>query len=336
MSERRLRRFVEKLLPLADLLVAPFVYPCAWLLKGIRRAGVDKLPLCRSALMRVGVFPVRDHYYEPQFDHRKARRPFSQERPLPGIDWNVDEQLALLAKLSCAHEIADLPRAKTGALEFHLDNETFESGDAEYWYQLIRWLKPRRIFEVGGGNSTLMAIRALRKNREENPGYRCRHVCIEPYEMPWLEQAGVEVVRRKVEELGVGFFSELGEGDLLFIDTSHAVRPVGDVTHLYLEVLPRIKPGVVIHIHDIYFPYSFQRDLLDGLFQSSETPLLQALLTNNDRLEILFCLSMLHYDAQDVMKDVFPEYSPAPDVNGLNLPNTSGHFPSSIYLRARG
>jgi hypothetical protein len=65
---------------------------------------------------------------------------------------------------------------------------------------------------------------------------------------------------------------------------------------------------------------------------------LQALLTNNDRLKILFSLSMLHYDAQDVMKDVFPEYSPAPDVNGLNVPkpNKSGHFPSSIYLRVCG
>lgn len=92
----------------------------------------------------------------------------------------------------------------------------------------------------------------------------------------------------------------------------------------------------MIHIHDIYFPYSFQRDLLDGLFQSAETTVLQALLTNNDRLEILFCLSMLHYDARDVMKDVFPEYAPAPDVNGLNVPGGTGHFPWSIYLRVRG
>lgn len=311
MSERRLRRFVEKLLPLADLLVAPFVYPCAWLLKGIRRAGVDKLPLCRSALMRVGVFPVRDHYYEPQFDHRKARRPFSQERPLPGIDWNVDEQLALLAKLSCAHEIADLPRAKTGALEFHLDNETFESGDAEYWYQLIRWLKPRRIFEVGGGNSTLMAIRALRKNREENPGYRCRHVCIEPYEMPWLEQAGVEVVRRKVEELGVGFFSELGEGDLLFIDSSHVIRPQGDVLFEYLELLPALGKGVIVHVHDIFSPRDYlARWLEEQVLFWNEQYLLEAFLAHNRDWKIVGALNYLHHHHYEKLKAVAPCLTP--------------------------
>lgn len=102
-------RASNRLLSVADALLAPFVYPCAWLLKSIRRAGVHRLPLCRAALMKVGVFPVRDHYYEPQFDHRRPGRPFSQERALPGIDWRIDEQLARLGSFSFAHEIADLP-----------------------------------------------------------------------------------------------------------------------------------------------------------------------------------------------------------------------------------
>ena len=74
-----------------------------------------------------------------------------------------------------------------------------------------------------------MAISAIKKNREEAPGYECRHVCIEPYEMPWLESTGVQVLRRKIEDVDREFFSELSGGDILFIDSSHIIRPQGDV-----------------------------------------------------------------------------------------------------------
>ena len=182
------KQVILKLLPVADVLLAPFVYPSAWLLKMVRRARVDRLPNCRNALWRMGVFPIRDHYYEPQFDHRKTRRSFSEDRTLPGIDWNIAEQLKLLATFSFSQEIADIPQEKADDLDFYLKNSAFESGDAEYWYQLIRLIKPKRIFEVGSGHSTLMAIKAVRKNQEQDPGYSCEHVCIEPYEMPWLEE----------------------------------------------------------------------------------------------------------------------------------------------------
>jgi hypothetical protein len=107
----------------------------------------------------------------------------------------------------------------------------------------------------------------------------------------------------------------------------------GDVLYLYLEVLPRLKPGVIIHIHDIYFPYIYQRDLLTTLFQSSETALLQALLTYNSHLSILFCLSQLHYDAPEILAEVFPEYVHQSADDGLTDSATPGHFPSSIYLQ---
>lgn len=261
--------------------------------------------------MKIGVFPVRDHYYEPQFDHRRPRRPFSQERALPGIDWNIDEQLARLGSFAFAHEIADLPRKKTGALEFHLNNGTFESGDAEYWYQLIRSLKPGRIFEIGAGNSTLMAIRAIRRNREQDPGYRCKHVCVEPYEMPWLEQAGVNVVRRKVEDLGAGFFSELGKTDILFIDSSHVIRPQGDVLFEYLELLPTLAKGVIVHLHDIFSPRDYLRKWLEEqvLFWN-EQYLLEAFLSHNRNWKIIGALNYLHHNHYDRLKAVAPALTP--------------------------
>ena len=78
-----------------------------------------------------------------------------------------------------------------------------------------------KISEIGSGNSTLMAMNAIRKNKEENAEYSCDHICIEPYEQPWLEKTGVTILRRRVEDLETSFFSELGEDDILFIDSSH-------------------------------------------------------------------------------------------------------------------
>jgi len=77
------------LLPTVDVVLVPVVYPAAWLLKSIRRAGVHRLPRCRDALMNVGVFPIRNHYFEPQFDNRNPDPEFSRDRRLHGIDWNV-------------------------------------------------------------------------------------------------------------------------------------------------------------------------------------------------------------------------------------------------------
>jgi len=93
-----------------------------------------------------------------------------------------------------------------------------------------------------------------------------------------------------------------------------------------------LNDGVVIHIHDIYFPYLYQQNLLSKPYHWAETALLQALLTNNPRLKILFSLSMLHYDAPVDLQRVFPEYSRAPDKDGL-AEDREGHFPSSIYLQ---
>ena len=305
------KEVILKLLPVADVLLAPFVYPAGWLLKMVRRARVDRLPHCRNALWRIGVFPLRDHYYEPQFDNRKTRQPFSQDRTLPGIDWNITGQLQLLGRLSFAPELSDIPDRQPAALDFYLNNGAFDSGDAEYWYQLIRLLKPKRIFEVGSGYSTLMAIRAVRRNQEQDPGYSCKHVCIEPYERPWLEETGVSVVRQKIEDLDVEFFSELSENDILFIDSSHVIRPQGDVLFEYLELLPTLNKGVVVHLHDIFSPRNYLQQWLEQEVKFwNEQYLLEAFLSQNPSWKIIGALNYLRHNHYEALKSVAPYLTP--------------------------
>ncbi len=259
----------------------------------------------------MGVFPIINYYYEPQFDMRGVNCSFSEERSLPGVNWNIQEQLETLEKLDFSQELANIPTKKTGDLHYYIGNGGFGSGDAEYWYQLIRLKKPKRIFEVGSGNSTLMAINAILKNKEENPNYKCKHVCIEPYEMPWLEKTGVFVFRKKVEDVGVSFFSELGDGDILFIDSSHIIRPAGDVLFEYLQVLPTLNKGVIVHAHDIFSPRNYLDVWLrDEIKFWNEQYLLEAFLSHNADWKIIGSLNYLHHNYYEMLKRVCPYLTP--------------------------
>ena len=301
------------IMPIIDVMFVIFTYPSAFLLKLIRRAGVNRMPLCKNALFKVGVFPIRDHYYEPQFDNRKNQIDFSQERNLPGIDWRVSDQLKMLKTLTFSGELTGILQGKTkeNPLEFHLDNGSFESGDAECWYQIIRANKPKRIIEIGSGNSTLMAIKAIKKNQSEQLNYTCEHICIEPYEMPWLEQMDITIIREKVEEMDLSFFSQLKENDILFIDSSHVIRPQGDVLFEYLELLPSLNKGVIVHIHDIFSPRNYPKSWLqDDIRFWNEQYLVEAFLSNNDSWEIIASLNFLHHNYYNLLKEVAPFLTP--------------------------
>lgn len=217
----------------------------------------------------------------------------------------------MLDSFSFTQELEKLPREETGALSYHLDNKLFFSGDAEYWYQLIRLIKPRRIFEIGGGNSTLVAIMAIRKNRDENPDYSCKHICVEPYERPWLERTGASIVRQKVEDLPAGFFSELQGNDILFIDTSHVIRPQGDVLFEFLELLPTLNRGVIVHIHDIYSPRNYLKRILEDEARFwNEQYLLEAFLSQNNSWKIIGALNYLHHHYYESLKSIAPSLTP--------------------------
>lgn len=306
-----MKKLVQQFLPVADIFLLPLIYPAAWLMKNVRRAGVHRLPSCRNALLRMGVFPIRNHYYEPQFDNRNPSRAFSDDRILPGIDWNSSGQMDLLASFNYAAELADIPLSKSGAVAFHLNNGAFESGDAEYWYQIIRAKKPRRIFEIGSGYSTLMARKAIQKNQADDPSYACEHVCVEPYEMPWLEGLGVTVVRKKAEELELAFFAQLQDNDILFIDSSHIIRPQGDVIFEYLELLPSLNKGVIVHVHDIFSPKNYPKQWIEDEVRFwNEQYLLEAFLTHNHNWKILGALNFLRHNHYDALKRVAPFLTP--------------------------
>ncbi|HET6972501.1 MAG TPA: class I SAM-dependent methyltransferase [Pyrinomonadaceae bacterium] len=236
------------------------------------------------------------HYYEPIPDFRAITlEQITRRREFPGIDFRWDEQLALLNELTAY-------RDELNTLEFKFDNGFFSSFDAAVYYSLIRHLKPQRIIEIGGGYSTQLAAKALTRNGSG------KLICIEPYPER-LNGVGpsVELIQKRVEEIDVDFFSCLEAGDILFIDSSHVVKFGSDVCYEFLQLLPRLAPGVWVHVHDIFFPHDYPAEwLLERRTAWNEQYLLEAFLSFNEKFQVALANYWLCLDHRDEAARLWP------------------------------
>ena len=324
MSKKAIRSVLTPFFPLLDILLSPFTLMASVLLFAVRKIRIQHMPVSKKIFKTVGVFPIIDHYYEPLFNDRHLKLPLDKDRSLPGMNWNTEDQLSLLTQFNYQPELAAIPYNKTGnELLFYYDNPSFGPADAEYLYCMVRHFKPSRIIEIGSGYSTLMASQALQKNVEDNPTSACEHICIEPYEMPWLERTRVKVIRKLVEDVDISFFKSLGKNDILFIDSSHMVRPQGDVLFEFLEILPSLNTGVIIHVHDIFSPRDYtHKHLVEDVLFWNEQYILEAFLSCNEQFKIIGALNYLknHYPGEMMSKLPL-------------LKNYPAHEPGSFWMR---
>lgn len=254
---------------------------------------------------KAGVQWRSTHYYHPTYRDADLPADVTQPRDLPGIDLRAAAQLDLVASFACQDELAQLTTPAPGERAFRYDAGGYGSGDADALYAMLRHLKPARMIEVGSGQSTLVAARALARNAVE--GRPCEHTCIEPYEKPWLESTGVEVIRQRVEALPPGTFDRLQAGDVLFIDSSHVIRPFGDVLTLYQAVIPGLASGVIIHAHDIFTPFDYPEKWLRGDRRLwNEQYLLEAMIAHSPRYRVLLAMNWLAQYHDPLLARVFP------------------------------
>jgi hypothetical protein len=233
------------------------------------------------------------HYYEPLPDFRSiTAEQLTRRRASAAIDFRSEAQLALIAELVQY-------RPELEQLSFDFDNVFFGGFDAAVYYALIRHLQPRRVIEIGGGYSTQLAAQALARNG------RGRLTCIEPYPEARLLDAklDIELIKTPVEQIDVDFFLSLDANDILFIDSSHAVKFGSDVCYEFLEVLPKLKPGVWVHVHDIFFPHDYPAEwLLERRLALNEQYLLEAFLAFNHSFATQLANYWICLDHQDAAK----------------------------------
>lgn len=141
-------------------------------------------------------------------------------------------------------------------------------------YTVLAELKPQRYVEIGSGNSTKVAHKA-----KTDMGLNTEIISIDPYPRAEIDHLADQIIRTPFEQLDNAFLRDLNENDVLFVDNSHRVLPNSDATVFFLEVLPELKKGVVVHIHDIYIPYDYPQFMCDR-FYSEQYALTAFLLAN--------------------------------------------------------
>jgi Methyltransferase domain len=283
--------------------------------------------------VRLGVYILPAHYYVSEPNIMELERTvdlWANPSAMSGVDVDLDEQIDNLRRV-CApfqKEFYGNPHYR------HAVNQPFGSGrsrtfgyiEAQVLHAVVRHYEPARLIEIGGGVPTYCTYQAMSMNRRDT-GVDSRITCIEPHPIDMIKNLdessdNVELIARPIQEVPLEYFTQLRANDIVFIDTNHVVRSGSEVNYIVLEILPIIPKGVLVHFHDIYLPYDYDRDVLRNFIHPNETALVAAFLACNTRYKILFALSMLHYERRQEMQSVLPGTIPSPTGEACALAST--------------
>lgn len=247
---------------------------------------------------------------------------------LPGIDLNVSEQLERLASFQRLFAEQRFEENATPGQRYSFENAFFTYSDALFLYAMLRDLRSKRVVEIGSGFSSALMLDVRDQFLECKPEL----TFIEPYPtrlntlLTPADRQSCTVLEQRVQDVPFERFDALEANDILFIDSSHVSKIGSDVNHLFFEILPRLRPGVVVHIHDIFWPFEYPRSWYDLGWAWNETYLLRAMLQGHRDWKILLFSSYLEAHHATELTNA----SPLLMSRAKATPTTGG---SSIWLR---
>jgi predicted O-methyltransferase YrrM len=267
------------------------------------------------------------HFYSPlpaaAEVAKDAARIFNRNpADVPGVDLRISEQLALVQDLAAID--TSLPwSADRDEHRYWHNNQFFAYGDGLFLYLLLRKLRPRHLIEVGSGFTSALILDV--NDRYLERAMTCTFIEPFPDRLNELlrddDRDRARVIQSRVQDVGLDVFETLGDGDVLFIDSTHVSKIGSDVNYLIFEVLPRLARGVVVHVHDVFPAFEYPRAWIEQGRAWNENYLLRAFLQFNSAFEIV-----LH---ANVLLSVAPEtLLGALDLRGRNIGG-------SIWLRRR-
>ena len=242
------------------------------------------------------------HFYSPipsleEVERRKVEI-FDIPRRIPGIHLNEEHQLNLLYELSRYYSEQPFSDHRTVGLRYFFDNPNFRHGEAIILYSMMRHTRPKRIIEIGSGYSScaMLDINEL--------FFDGSIICtvIDP-DLELLlsliydqDRNKLEIIRRQVQDVNLAIFSDLTEGDIVFVDSSHVCKIGSDVNYILFHVMPALSPGVLVHFHDICYPFEYPKEWVYQGRAWTEAYLLRAFLQYNNAFTIQLFNSFLgHY-----------------------------------------
>jgi hypothetical protein len=263
------------------------------------------------------------HFYSPIVDvqalRERAAVVFDPQAPVPQIDLRLPEQLALFRQLAAYYPDLPFGDAPGNGLRYGYVNAAFSYGDALILATMIRHWRPRRIIEVGSGHSSCVTLDI----NERYFGNAIDCTFIEPY--PELLRSlvkpedleRVEIIDMPVQGVATERFAALEAGDILFIDSTHVTKSDSDVNHHFFRILPALKDGVIVHFHDIFYPFEYPPNwFFDENRSWNELYLLRAFLMYNRSFEVMFFNDCFRQKHRDVVAELMPKF----------LLNTGGSF----------
>lgn len=259
----------------------------------------------------VGLFPP-GHFYSPipsQDDinkHQSQANEFQDQ--LSAIMLNPEKQLRLFNKLSKHYSSQPFTKLKKRKLRYFFENANYSYGDALILHTMIRHFKPKKIVEIGCGYSSLVTLDT--NELFFNNKIQCEFV--EPY--PELlyslinnkDRESINVIGKNLQDIDKSFFRKLNKNDILFIDSTHVSKYGSDVNYIIFEILPTLNQGVVIHIHDVFYPFEYPTDWLRMGIYWNEAYLLRAFLEYNQSFEIIYHNNYMVRKQEKVVKQKMP------------------------------
>lgn len=291
----------------------------------------------------LGVSVTPSHFYFPVPKLKSFQdKDWNACRSCGAIDFRFEEQIARL-KNELLPYVRECNFPEVGIeekREFHFNNGFFERIDAEITYSLVRRHKPKRIIEIGSGNSTLVLAAALAQNEAE--GFGGELISIEPHPAPFLKdgiQGLTELIEKPVQQVPIELFKTLQADDILFIDSSHVVAMDSDVLRECLCIVPQVAPGVLIHFHDIFTPLDYPRKfVMTNLCFWGEQYLLEAFLSFNFAYRVMWASSGMQQFHRDVLLETFPawegSFTRMPEELRVFAPSLDGEnvWPCSFWI----
>jgi predicted O-methyltransferase YrrM len=243
-------------------------------------------------------FALPGHFYSPIPDIKsaaKSQRFDPSLKEVPGIDLCVEEQLELVRQCAAFYKDLPFPEKKHEGFRYYLDNGYFSYGDGVVLYSMMRRFKPKRIIEVGSGFSSA----AMLDVNDRFPNGEVEFTFIEPSPDRLLsllvneDKERCHLLKEPIQEVPDVLFSSLQENDFLFVDSSHVAKAHSDVVHIFFRILPSLNKGVIIHFHDIAWPFEYPHFWLDLGRAWNEAYILRAFLQYNATFRIIYFNSMM-------------------------------------------
>jgi predicted O-methyltransferase YrrM len=198
-------------------------------------------------------------------------------------------------------------------IDFRFDpySGTYSLGDAIVFFCMVRHMRPKRIIEVGAGMSTCLML-DINQHFFDN---KISLTSIEPYPDRLMAMIQPEdsnrfrLISQRLEDIDLSLFYTLEANDIVFIDSTHVSKCNSDVNHIFFDILPLLKPGVIIHFHDVFYPFEYpKRWLLDVGAAWNENYLLRAFLQYNRSFEVIFFSDYLSLFHRNRIEQIIPRY----------------------------